>query len=489
MSDDKTIVTATDEAIAEHFGDTLVTVPLGVALDEKNFLEVLDGPSKGRVKAFSDRVMLGRNESCDLVITDKTVSREHALIGLRGKRYEVVNLNEKNFTLLNEKEVQKAALKNGDVLTLGETSVKVTLGEEKGTGKTKGKTNPVRIATLALVLVGLLAVIVIGVLPDSSQKKAEAPSLLEQEQQKQASIEDAARKREISVHLTNGKKYFDTGQFTQALSRYRAVLEIDPNNEEAKKYAEAAEKRINDAAANKVKAEQEAIATQEKVRPLLTQANVLMSVKKYAAAKKILNKAADIAPNDPTVAELLRKTEAALQETLAAQKKAEQEKKEKQAQLQKQVAEARAAAKAGRDYDALQAYEDILAMKAGGAANEEAKIESVRLHKKLMDATQKNFEKGEQLFEKEKYMEALALWRDVLSVYPAHPKAKARLNQLQPQMEAKGKELYQEGLVLEDLGQSERAVKKWEEALEVLFDKDLEYYKKTVKKLKEHGVD
>jgi hypothetical protein len=68
---------------------------------------------------------IGRSSSCDLVLADDAVSRRHAEIALRGGVCVIRDLGSCNGTLVNGRPVQRARLRRGDELQLGETFIRV----------------------------------------------------------------------------------------------------------------------------------------------------------------------------------------------------------------------------------------------------------------------------------------------------------------------------------------------------------------------------
>jgi len=69
---------------------------------------------------------IGRSSSCDLVLTDDSVSRRHAEIALRGGVCVVRDLGSCNGTYVNGRPVIRARLRRGDELMLGETVLRLT---------------------------------------------------------------------------------------------------------------------------------------------------------------------------------------------------------------------------------------------------------------------------------------------------------------------------------------------------------------------------
>jgi hypothetical protein len=67
-------------------------------------------------------IRLGRGSSNDVVLSDETGSRLHALLRSDGDGYAIENMSEVNGTVVNGALVDKASLANGDLITLGKTT-------------------------------------------------------------------------------------------------------------------------------------------------------------------------------------------------------------------------------------------------------------------------------------------------------------------------------------------------------------------------------
>lgn len=83
----------------------------------------LKGTSEGvRDQVFAlrgNRLVLGRAPSCDLVITDASVSSEHARVSCEQGVWRVANLLSTNGTFVNNSKISNATLTEGDRLRLG----------------------------------------------------------------------------------------------------------------------------------------------------------------------------------------------------------------------------------------------------------------------------------------------------------------------------------------------------------------------------------
>ena len=90
---------------------TVVTA-LEIARDGKTeqIIEIAQGQS---------RIMIGRGEDCELRLNDKFVSRHHALISCTDRGLCIEDLNSFNGTMVNSKTITRAALRVGDIVTIG----------------------------------------------------------------------------------------------------------------------------------------------------------------------------------------------------------------------------------------------------------------------------------------------------------------------------------------------------------------------------------
>jgi pSer/pThr/pTyr-binding forkhead associated (FHA) protein len=70
--------------------------------------------------------LLGRSSECDVVLAgDDAISRRHAEIAVRGGECRIRDLDSCNGTLLNGHAIEQACLRRGDVLVVGETTIRV----------------------------------------------------------------------------------------------------------------------------------------------------------------------------------------------------------------------------------------------------------------------------------------------------------------------------------------------------------------------------
>lgn len=93
-----------------------------MAQAENPTLVVRDGPQAGlRVPLTGEMIVVGRDATCDIVLAERQVSRQHIQIKRAGDDYRVVDLESKNGTWLNGKPLKgEAALQNGDQIDLAQ---------------------------------------------------------------------------------------------------------------------------------------------------------------------------------------------------------------------------------------------------------------------------------------------------------------------------------------------------------------------------------
>ena len=90
----------------------------------------LDGARKGDLEAFVQAsVSIGRSADCDLVfVNEKSTSIYHAVLRQREDSVELVDTQSTNGTFLNDVRVERAVLKDGDVVRFGVLGPKVKIG-------------------------------------------------------------------------------------------------------------------------------------------------------------------------------------------------------------------------------------------------------------------------------------------------------------------------------------------------------------------------
>lgn len=107
-------------------------------LDARNIPEInvqVEVEDQFRLHSFSvPELVIGRDQTCDLVLDANTVSAEHSRLSYHHKNWWVEDLGSRNGTLLNlERVTTPAILVSGDELQLGQVMLKITINDESST--------------------------------------------------------------------------------------------------------------------------------------------------------------------------------------------------------------------------------------------------------------------------------------------------------------------------------------------------------------------
>ena len=109
----------------------------GVPLSEgfpitKIVLDVVDGQDRGRrFVSEQSSVRLGADPLCDVVLTDPTVSRNHAEVRARGAGFMLIDLQSTNGTFVDDERVESAPLEAKSTFRLGRSELRFDVLTEK----------------------------------------------------------------------------------------------------------------------------------------------------------------------------------------------------------------------------------------------------------------------------------------------------------------------------------------------------------------------
>jgi pSer/pThr/pTyr-binding forkhead associated (FHA) protein len=93
------------------------------------YLTVVDGPDAGREVRVGVELVVGRDETAELVLGDPSVSRRHALVRADGATAVVEDLGSSNGTYINEQPIaDPRRVTQGDVIRLGGSALEVRVG-------------------------------------------------------------------------------------------------------------------------------------------------------------------------------------------------------------------------------------------------------------------------------------------------------------------------------------------------------------------------
>ncbi len=90
-----------------------------------------DGKPIEQVLMEQDRLTIGRRSECDIVIKDPAVSGAHAEIEFVGNGYILRDLGSTNGVSVKGRQIKEHALKDGDVISIGEHQLKLNIPDNK----------------------------------------------------------------------------------------------------------------------------------------------------------------------------------------------------------------------------------------------------------------------------------------------------------------------------------------------------------------------
>ena len=82
------------------------------------------GSTLQRIGLDKSRLLIGRNELCDIHIVHEWISRQHAILVRNEKSTVIVDLNSHNGVYVNGKRVKSHVLINNDIVSLGDHRLK-----------------------------------------------------------------------------------------------------------------------------------------------------------------------------------------------------------------------------------------------------------------------------------------------------------------------------------------------------------------------------
>ncbi len=150
-----------------------------IVAQDREFARIigLNGPFEGEEFTLSEKEnTIGRTEENLILLPDPSVSRQHARVVVEDTgRHVIFDLHSSNGSYVNRKKVQRAVLRDGDVMTVGNISFRVVIpGAARGVSALMAGGPGRRRSALVVALVGLLLVmagLTVGLVLHKSHKR------------------------------------------------------------------------------------------------------------------------------------------------------------------------------------------------------------------------------------------------------------------------------------------------------------------------------
>lgn len=511
----------------------------GAVSSSSAMLFVVEGPSLQQEFPLNrPQVLLGRSSTVEIPIDHEMVSKHHAKISFQNNQHVITDTGSRNGVFVNGLRVETHVLQHRDEIQIGparfvysETGERVVSPPASAAAPAYGVAPPpspdyVPSAALGYVpplpppkekkslfakipkpvlIGGALAIVIIIVLVAvlSGPPKTEGPSARETQTENQQIIQKL---------LLEGKQYFANGDYQGALEKANAVLtpDLDPNNREALDLQTKAQDKLRELAAARAKAEEEAAAKAAKIQALLMDANNASKNGDFETSKTKLEEAHVLDPDNPNVKKALVETfigmakvaakkrdfkgafeayDAALQidstsaeatkgrESLASY---EQAAKAREARTRALFEEARKLAASG---DLGKAYQNLNSVLSMNPNYPQASALRSQIQAQLEAKVKPLYDEGVRLFNAGQIAEAAKKFSQALAIYPDHGPTQQFMNQARNKMRAEAQEAYKRGYINEGLGRYKEALDFYQKTLNLLPDSNEEYHRKAAEKI------
>jgi pSer/pThr/pTyr-binding forkhead associated (FHA) protein len=171
-----------------------------------------------------EKVVVGRQPDCDVVMEDNSVSGRHASVSRKNGRFMLADMGSTNGTLVNGEKIEEAELQDGDIIQFGRYKCKVCLsGETKDSDKVIKKKRKSKIGALFLMLALVSAFLIF--MQSGENKKGNG-------------VDEA---KTYSEEFSNAVSLFEAGQMKDARDAFWHIADNYPERKDYIDYLEALE--------------------------------------------------------------------------------------------------------------------------------------------------------------------------------------------------------------------------------------------------------
>ncbi len=196
-------------------------------------------------------VTVGRTEENEIQIDHRSISRNHCKILLKNNRYIIEDLGSANGLHINGEEYDRVELRKGDIVELGHVRVRfVEAGEsfEPPAVLAEPEAEKKRSSLLPWAVgLGLAAAVVLmllrGMGGSSDKEEVVSSSVATVYQDAGTELIDPAASKVDSL-LASANTYMTEKDWTLAKEKLQSVLEIEPENAEAKKWLAQIDRKL-----------------------------------------------------------------------------------------------------------------------------------------------------------------------------------------------------------------------------------------------------
>ncbi len=467
--------------------------------------------------------IIGRNDQCDLVLASRRTSKKHCRLYFQDEHWYIEDLGSQNGTVVNGVKVTNEKLKDGDVLQIGDYRIEVewkpvsaeqpvaiedddrtvvitdtddddrtvvrpmsTVMDAGGDSTVDKITSFVKSHKLACGLGGVVVLFILLLIILPSPEKTgpdDEKTSVTAEQEKTDTVQDLETQGRIDSYLHSGRAQLESGNYSQALVRFQAVLEIDPQNETARSYLEEARLKMVDAEEERRRAQEEEKQRMERVSNITARARQAMAGDDLLKARDIIAEGVFLAPDNPDVAKLSTDIENAIADREKTREQRAQEKQEKMALVKQHFERGQQYYDQSKYREALIEWEALLALKIECPETAHTRYAIEHLRQIMETDIKDDYDKAAKIYKSGDMARALVALQKVIEVSPDYKDTQRMMTEALEKVEAEARRVYQEGLVYEGLGQQQKAAEKFRAVLKIMPLKDNKYYQQASQKL------
>ncbi len=424
-------------------------------------------------------LVAGRADDCSVQLTDPMVSRRHAEFEVGATDVLVRDLGSTVGTLVNEVRVQEHRLHPGDAVTMGGTVLELQsdaapvsvknippVSRKVGAQPTVQAKRGGRGKVIALGMIAISLVVGAGLffLGDSS----EAPQriVVEAEEQTRTTEMDQVQ-RLAAMNLVRGKQALETGMLQEAVDFLQRVVIAVPDHEEGMALLAQTRERLDAHLAEQQRLAQEQSALEQKIEGFLLDARRALGANDHARAIREARQLLELDGDHEEAGDILRKAE-------AAQRDAQRRREQAQSATQKLESDAKgtfergqALRQQGKLVEAVRAWEQLPSIDSGRRTRYPGEAETlIRQVKEELRGRSTPMVEAASRQVPTAPRQAYDALQAALRVDPWNANASELISDVQRTLVVEARKKFDEGLVLESLGDLRQACERWREALD-----------------------
>ncbi|PIT99318.1 MAG: hypothetical protein COT74_09950 [Bdellovibrionales bacterium CG10_big_fil_rev_8_21_14_0_10_45_34] len=498
-----------EEGASTFVGDN----PLGLQKDLVPCLRITSPTDPEQIYLLkSGPWIIGRAQSCDIVINDPKSSRTHIEISVSGDKYYAKDLHSSNGTLFGEAALStsKTLIQSGDYLVVGETkiyfeildpaaqSLSLELQQSPITHTSMGSTRLPRnrFATLPHLqgidkkhyLRGAAVFIVILAVWLGNQKKDTVK--ITQSHNNPIDLLTPEQKTAVETTYQLAKNLYIRGSYESASLELEKLHQIIPSYKDSTELAKFCYEAIQlQSEHQRIEEEESRVKeVQQKVGDIIERCEQnWLKTRRSIEVESCLAPALELDPANSKAANLVQM--ASSWERDVDNKEAEKHRYQQLVALGvKKFQTAQNAHKAGELLKAKSLYEEHLSSSYPDPKDlkDRSREGLSRLEQQVLKRTKGLKEAARNEYNKENIKQALLLLRECLKISPTDPEAKDLEQNWSQELFRNMKRLYTDAILEENLGQLEAAKAKWKKIIASDLNGN-EYYEKARSKLKRIG--